>query len=68
MTWQKVYSDSLEHRVHIVRDVLIDYGINSVIVNKKNTALNNFGLFELQVTPENVMRAIKIITDDISFK
>jgi hypothetical protein len=68
MNWQKIYSDALEHRVHIVRDVLKDHGINSVIVNKKNSALNNFGLFELQVTPDNVIQAIKIITDDISFK
>lgn len=68
MKWQKIYSDALEHRVHIVRDVLNDHGINSVIINKKNSAYNNFGLFELQVTPDNVIRAIKIITDDISFK
>ena len=68
MKWQKIFSDALEHRVQIVRDVLDDRGIKSVIINKKNTAYNNFGLFELQVTPDNVIRAIKIIADDISFK
>lgn len=68
MKWQKVFSDELEYRVQIVSDVLNNHGINSVIVNKKNIALNNFGHFELQVIPDNVIKAIKIITDDISFK
>lgn len=68
MKWQNIFSDALEHRVQIVCDVLEDHGINSVIVNKKNSAFNNFGHFELQVAPDNVIRAIKIISDDISFK
>jgi hypothetical protein len=68
MIWQKIFSDALEHRVHIVKDVLFDQGINSVIVNKKNSAYNNFGQFELQVEPDNVIKSIKIISDDISFK
>ena len=68
MKWQKVFSDELEYRVQIVSDVLDNHGINSVIINKKNSAYNNFGHFELRVTSDNVIRAIKIITDDISFK
>ena len=68
MKWQKVFSDASEHRVQIVSKVLEDRGINSVIVNKKNSAFNNFGDFELQVTPDNVIQAIRIITSDISFK
>ena len=68
MKWQKVFSDSLEHRIQIVSDVLFDHGIKSVIVNKKNSAFNNFGHFELKVAPDHVIRAIKIISDDISFE
>ncbi len=68
MKWQKVFSNELEHRVQIVKDVLGNHGINSVIINKKNSAYNNFGHYELQVTPDNVIQAIKIISDDISFK
>lgn len=66
--WQKVYSDNLEHRVSIVKSVLNDLGIKSVIVNKNNSAFNNFGHFELHVESENVIRSIKIIQDDINFE
>lgn len=66
--WQKIFSDQLEHRVEIVKSVLADSGINSVIVNKKNSAFNNFGSFELQVERDNVLKAIKIINDDIRFE
>lgn len=66
--WQKVYSDNQEYRVTIVKSVLDDLGINSVIVNNKNSAFNNFGHFELHVEPENVIRSIKIIKDDINFE
>ena len=67
-SWQKVFSDNYEYRVSIVKSVLADMGINSVIVNKKNSAFNNFGHFELHVEPENVIRSIKIIKDDINFE
>jgi len=67
MKWQKIFSDALEYRVQIVHDVLDDHGIKSVVVNKQISA-HNLGLFELQVAPDNVIRAIKIIADDISFK
>jgi hypothetical protein len=66
--WQKIYSDQLEHRVEIVKAVLDDNGINSVILNNKNSAFNNFGLFELKVERDNVLKALKIINDDIRFK
>lgn len=66
--WQKVFSDQLQHRVEIVRSVLHDSGINSVIINKKNSAFNNFGSFELQVERDNIIKALKIIDDDIRFE
>ncbi len=66
--WQRIFSDQLEHRVEIVKAVLGDNGIKSVILNKKNSAFNNFGMFELQVERDNVIKALKIINDDIRFE
>ncbi|MDH5475206.1 MAG: hypothetical protein OEX22_05895 [Cyclobacteriaceae bacterium] len=66
--WQKIYSDQLQHRAEIVRSVLFEKGINSVIVNNKNSAFNNFGSFEIKVERHNILKAIKIIDDDIRFE
>ena len=65
--WQKVYEDNLEYRVSIVRDILSEHGLDPVIVNKKDTNYQ-FGTFEVHVAPDNVLKAIKIIEDQIDFK
>lgn len=66
--WQKVLTTDLSYRAEIVKDVLEDAGINTVIMNKKDSSLNNFGGHELYVLPEDVIRAKKIIENDIDFK
>jgi len=65
--WQKVYSDNQGYRAEIVKAVLEDSGLQPVLVNKKDTSYH-FGQFEVFVAPDHVMRAIKIIEDDIKFE
>ncbi|MFY0602233.1 MAG: hypothetical protein JXR03_21335 [Cyclobacteriaceae bacterium] len=65
--WQKVYQDQLEYRVEIVRAVLEDRGFQPVMVNKKDSNYQ-FGHFEVQVSPDNVIRALKIINEEIKFE
>lgn len=62
-SWQKIYSSALEHQVKIVQAVLNDVGINSVIVNKKDSVYH-FGEVELYVQGENVMKAKQIINKE----
>lgn len=66
-SWQKVYSDKLEHRAEIVKAVLEEHGIQPVLVNKKDTAYH-WGQFEIHVSPDEVIQAIKIINDDITLE
>ena len=65
--WQSVYKDEREHRAEIVKAVLEDYQLNPVIINKKVSAYG-FGNYEILVSPEHVIRAIKIIKEDINFE
>jgi len=65
-SWQKVFNNRLEHRASIVRDVLKDRDIAAVMVNKKHS-LYGFGYFEVQVSANDVLLAIKIIQEDINF-
>jgi len=64
--WQKVYTDRMEYRAEIVKAVLEDNDLQPVIVNRQDAAYH-FGHFEVHVAPENVIKSIKIIKDDIKF-
>ena len=66
--WQKVYSTELKYRAEIVRAVLEDKGLHPVVVDRQDTMYQQFGLIEVYVAPENVLRALKIVNDDIRFE
>lgn len=65
--WQKVFENSVQHRVEIVKAILEDHDIAAVIVPKKDSAYQ-FGHFELVVAPDDVIQALKIINEEISFE
>lgn len=66
--WQKVFITDVAHRAEIVKGVLEDFGITAVILNKKDSSYNNFGNHEVLVLPDDVIRAKRIIQNDIDFK
>ncbi len=63
-----IYSTENEYRAQIVNDVLEDNGVNSVILKKKDSSYNNFGGYEISVIPNDVIKAMKIIADEIDFE
>ena len=66
-SWVVIFESKQEHKAEIVKDVLSDKGFDAVVVNKKDTAYNMFGQFEVNVAPEHAVRAIRIIENDIKF-
>ena len=65
--WQRIFSDELLYRTEIVKAVLEDHQIESIILNKKDTSYH-FGTHELMVSPDDVLQAIKIIKEKINFE
>ncbi|WP_424962294.1 hypothetical protein [Ekhidna sp.] len=65
--WQSVFKDGREYRALIVKEVLEDLGMHPVIVNKKVSAYG-FGNFEIFVAPDQVIRALKVIKEEIKFE
>lgn len=65
--WQSVYKDEHLHRVEIVKAVLQDHGMNPVVVDQKISA-HGLGVLEVRVAPDFVIRAIKLIKEDIKFE
>ena len=66
--WQRVYDTEIEFRASIVRDILVESGLNPVIIKKKDRSYNDFGGFEVRVSPEEVIMALKIINDGVHFE
>lgn len=65
--WQKVFTTEIVYRAEIVKAVLEENGLSPVIINKKDHAYQ-IGHYEIHVAPEDVLKAIKIIKDDICFE
>lgn len=67
--WSVVYKTSFLARAEIVRGVLKERGIETVIVNKKDSSIHfNHGLIEVQALQTEVLSAKNIIDNEISFK
>jgi Putative prokaryotic signal transducing protein len=67
--WQKIYySTSDAFKIALLKSMLESQGINSVIINKRDTAYNNFGEQELYVNKLDLVAALKIIAHEIRFE
>jgi hypothetical protein len=65
--WQKIYSTERPFRAELVKSLLEEREYQPVLVNKKDTSYL-FGNYEIYVAPKYVLKAIKIITDELRFK
>ena len=64
--WQCIYSTTKSYRAEIIKAILEENGISAVIVNKQDMNYH-IGQLEVHVDPDNVIRSIKIIEDEIKF-
>ena len=66
--WSVVYKTPTLARAEIVKGVLIERGLKAVIVNKKDSTLHlSHGQIEVQVPKSQVLEAMKIYNDEITF-
>ena len=61
--WQSIYSTQYEYKAEIIKAVLEENDIKCFVLSKKDSAYL-FGEIELYVSPDNVLRAKKIIERD----
>jgi hypothetical protein len=65
--WQKIYSSEMPFRAEIVRLTLERQNYNPVLLNKKDSSYL-FGNYEVYVARKHVLKAIKIISDELRFE
>lgn len=64
--WQTVFTSKDAHRAEIVKDILGNANIQAMVVNLKDSAYH-LGNLEVRVAHDSVLRAIKIIKEEIKF-
>lgn len=64
--WQVVFQSRLLHKAEIVKGILEEYDMNPVIVEKQDSMVK-IGNFEVLVNPDEVIKALKIIENEIKF-
>lgn len=65
--WKKAFSSENPIRAEIVKDILENKGLNPIIVNKKEF-VSQQGYCEVLVRPDEVIKAIRIIEEEIKFE
>lgn len=65
--WQRIFRTEKYHLADLVVSVLEEKGFHPVLVNKKDSAYQ-IGMYEVYVAPESVLKAIKVISDEIRFE
>lgn len=66
MKWQTVFKTENPQRAEIVKAILIEKGLQPIIINKKDSAYL-FGLMEVQVSADEILKSIRII-ENIKFE
>jgi len=66
-SWQKIYATEESVRAHLVKGILEAKELRPVLINKKDSVYQ-IGNYEIYVLPENVLKAIKTITDETGFE
>ncbi len=64
--WQTVFKTTIPHQAEIVKDVLINKGVTAIVFNLQDHAYK-FGGLEVRVNPDGVIKALKIIEEEIKF-
>lgn len=59
--WEAVYSSPVLYKVEILRALLEEEGIPSVIMNKKDSAYLSFGEIELYVNRDEILPAMQVV-------
>ncbi len=67
--WSIVYKTSILSRAEIVKSILQDRGFDAVIMNKKDSTIHlPHGQVEVLVPNDQLLKALKIVNDELSFE
>jgi len=60
--WEKVYGTNVEYQAEILKALLEEENIVSIVVNKQDSSYLSFGEIEVYVKSEDILKAKQIAT------
>lgn len=66
-TWEKVLTTPLPYRAELVKALLLENGINAVVVNKQSSPYPPFGNAEVHVPATQAAAAKQLLADETTF-
>lgn len=61
--WTEVYMTAHEYKADMAKDLLENAGIQAVIMNQHDTAIQSFGEFRVFVKDEDEKQAVELLKD-----
>ena len=58
--WVKIYTTHQVYQAEILKKVLADNNIGSIVINKRDSSYKVFGEIEVYVRRENILKAKKL--------
>lgn len=65
--WIKIFSTQTPYRAEIVKDILENNGLSPIMLNKKEF-VSQTGVYEVLITNGELLRAKKILEDEVNFE
>lgn len=59
--WIEVYMTTHEYKASMAKDMLVNEGIKTVILNQRDSAYQNFGEFSVHVVETSKAKAVEIL-------
>lgn len=64
--WVKIFSSTIPNQAEIIKGMLLENEIESVILNKQDSSYLSFGDIEMYVHPDDVTRANQLIEQTLN--
>lgn len=61
--WKRVFLSGEMYRAEIAKEVLENHGVNSVILNQKDSSYTSFGNVEVYVHEDDADKAIELLKE-----
>lgn len=59
--WLLAYSTTIDYQAHIIKDMLENYGIDAIVINKKDSVYVTIGTIEIYVNQDNLIESKLLI-------
>lgn len=61
--WKEVYVTAHDYKAEMAREILENEGINVVVMNQHDSAIQSFGNFYIYVAEKDVARSVELLKE-----